>query len=68
MKKTIIFSVLILILGFVFREQELVLSVKDIYIIISYFTLACYIAFGIMLFLVLLLIKRKIKSTDKKIL
>lgn len=62
MKKTIIFSILILILGFVFKKQELILSVKDVYIIIPYFTLACYIVLGIILFWILLLIKRKIKS------
>lgn len=61
-KKTIAFSVLILILGLVFKKQELILNVKDVYIIISYFTLACYIVLGIILFWILLLIMRKIKS------
>ncbi len=61
MKNLIVFSVLILILGFIFKKKELILSIKDVYIIISYFTLACYIVLGIILFLILLLIKRKIK-------
>lgn len=62
MKKSIISSSLVLIIGYLFKEKTLTINIKDTYFVMSYFGLAVCIVFGIIILQILFFIVKWFKN------
>ncbi|SHF84161.1 hypothetical protein SAMN05443549_101538 [Flavobacterium fluvii] len=62
MKTALIFIILVLIIGYQFKGKKLIINIKDTYFVMSYFTLAIYIAYGTIIIQILLFIVKYLKS------
>jgi heme/copper-type cytochrome/quinol oxidase subunit 1 len=61
MKIIISLAIIILIIGYYFKEEVFVFNVKDTYYVISYFTIAIYILYALGLFALIKFIVSKNK-------
>lgn len=62
MKIIITFSILVLIIGYLFKEKTLVINIKDTYFVMSYFSIAVWIVYGIIIFQILFFIVKWYKN------
>lgn len=64
MKKSIILTVIIFILsiGYAFNDETICIGIYDAYYVASYFTIALYITYSIILFYLIKFIVSKIKK------
>jgi hypothetical protein len=66
MKKILILIIVILCIGYFFREETIVFNIKDTYYVISYFAIATYILYCFVIFWILKFVFDKIKKSNKK--
>ena len=66
MKKTAIIIVILLIIGYLFKDNTLSLNLSDTYYVMTYFTLAIYIVYVLILISVVKFIIRKMRNNSAK--
>jgi len=62
MKTALIFIILVLIIGYLFKGKNLIINIKDTYFVMSYFTLAIYIVYGTIILQIGLFIIKWLKN------
>ena len=66
MKKTILSIIIILFMGYFFKDQTFFIDFYDKYLVVDYFTLSIYIAELIAFIFIIHLIIKKIRSNNIK--
>lgn len=62
MKKTIIISTILLLIGYLLKDEIIYLNIKSTYFVISYFTISIYLFLSLLFFYLVKLLISKIKN------